>query len=428
MSIKNNFSSTKPSLLLDFANSKSLDPRLNFFRASSATYTGPDGLVKIAGIGEPRFTHNAITGESLGILIEEPRTNLRTYSEDFSQWGSKPNCTVSTNTVYGPDSTSSFADSLIETTSTVSWRWTEWGQACTAGNAYTVSCFLKPGTGTFGTILFFGDNSVFSHGNSVFNLSGNGSVVSNGPNINTTITPYPNGWYRISATQTAAVSAMGYWAIGFSYSSNFSVSVTGSTSNTLGYVWGAQLEVGTYPTSYIPTTASTVTRSTDYLSVTAPVTRQGGWLSNLSGTVIYEGVSSPLNNTNSWYWVLGTGSSNRYGMFHDANSTTLYSAYTIRAGSATFTPSVTLNYNTKFKSGFAYQRSGASNQVSYINGTLVSESNSAQGPNFEGTTPVLYLGRFLDDATSLYPIDTTISKFAYYPQRLTNSQIQTLTL
>jgi hypothetical protein len=428
MSIKNNFSSTKPSLLLDFANSKSLDPRLNFFRASSATYTGPDGLVKIAGIGEPRFTHNAITRESLGILIEEPRTNLKTYSEDATYWGSGGDrVTISTNTAYAPDGNLT-ADSFVEQATNKSWRWVEWGQSYTSGNSYTVSCFVKAGTGPFGTIYFFTDNSVFPGGSAVFDLSGNGSVVSLPANTTGSITAYPNGWYRISATQTAGASSTGYVAIGFVYSSNFSVAITGSTSNTMGYVWGIQLEAGEYPTSYIPTTTSTATRSTDYLSVTAPITRQGGWLSNLSGTVIYEGISSPYNNTNSWYWVLGTGSSNRYGMFHNAYSTTLYSAYTIRAGSATFTPAMNLNYSTKFKSGFAYQRSGASNQVSYINGTLVSESNSAQGPNFEGTTPVLHLGRFLDDGNSLYPIDTTISKFAYYPQRLTNSQIQALTL
>jgi hypothetical protein len=72
----NGYPVIRPALNLDFANSKTLDPRITFSRASSATYTDADGLIKVAAAGEARFDHDPITGECRGLLIESARTNL----------------------------------------------------------------------------------------------------------------------------------------------------------------------------------------------------------------------------------------------------------------------------------------------------------------------------------------------------------------
>ena len=69
MSISQNFPSTRPSLNLNFARSQKLDPRITFTRSSTATYTGGDGLIKIAATDTPRFDFNATTGDCLGLLI-----------------------------------------------------------------------------------------------------------------------------------------------------------------------------------------------------------------------------------------------------------------------------------------------------------------------------------------------------------------------
>ena len=74
----------KPSLNLNFARSRSLDPRITFTRASVGTYVGRDGLIKTAGVDEARFDHDPDTLESLGLLIEESRTNLITYSHEIN--------------------------------------------------------------------------------------------------------------------------------------------------------------------------------------------------------------------------------------------------------------------------------------------------------------------------------------------------------
>ena len=71
----------KPSLNLNFDRSRALDPRISFGRTHdsgvvAATYIGRDGQVKRARANEPRFEHDYDTGESLGLLIEEERTNF----------------------------------------------------------------------------------------------------------------------------------------------------------------------------------------------------------------------------------------------------------------------------------------------------------------------------------------------------------------
>ena len=88
MSISQNFPAISPTLNLNFARSKKLDPRITFTRTSSATRTNAQGLIEVVSADTPRFDHsyNSSTGSvnSLGLLIEESRTNLISYSQDFT--------------------------------------------------------------------------------------------------------------------------------------------------------------------------------------------------------------------------------------------------------------------------------------------------------------------------------------------------------
>ena len=107
LEFSDDYPTIEPSLKLDFANARALDPRITFTRASTATYVGANGLIKTAGVNEPRFDHDPITGESLGLLIEESRTNSVEYSEDLSNaYWNKQNCSLGATTV-APDGTNS---------------------------------------------------------------------------------------------------------------------------------------------------------------------------------------------------------------------------------------------------------------------------------------------------------------------------------
>ena len=71
-----NYPEVRPTLDLNFARVKALDPRITFTRASGGSYVGADGLIKYAGVNEPRFDHDLSTGESLGLLVERNSNNL----------------------------------------------------------------------------------------------------------------------------------------------------------------------------------------------------------------------------------------------------------------------------------------------------------------------------------------------------------------
>lgn len=75
MTVRNLYPNADPTIMYDFANSKVLDPRLTFTRSSSATYVDESGVMRTAANNQPRFDHDVTTRESLGLLIEEQRTN-----------------------------------------------------------------------------------------------------------------------------------------------------------------------------------------------------------------------------------------------------------------------------------------------------------------------------------------------------------------
>lgn len=68
-----------------FATDNTLGPSSTFTRATVGTYVDANDRVVYTGLNEPRFIHDPETGESLGLLIEEERTNLLLHSNDFTQ-------------------------------------------------------------------------------------------------------------------------------------------------------------------------------------------------------------------------------------------------------------------------------------------------------------------------------------------------------
>jgi hypothetical protein len=256
-----------PSLDLNFAVTKNVGPLVSFTRASSATYVGSDKLLKTATTDEPRFDHNPTTGESLGLLVEEQRTNSLLRSEEFDHPGwSKANCTITGNATTGP-SDALTADKLIPNVGVVTPYVIYSGTIpVTSGAAYTQSWFVKAdgyryvsafelysGTGAGGVVFDLQTGTVTGAGNGA--TTANGQIITLG-----------NGWFRVSYSYTATSSG----ASPRMYVSGSGTSITSVTGNgTSGiFVWGAQLESGSFATSYIPTATAAVTRSADVASIT----------------------------------------------------------------------------------------------------------------------------------------------------------------
>lgn len=406
MAISQLYPNQRPTLNLNFARSKTLDTRITFTRNSTATYVGSNGLIQTAAAGEERFDHDPETGESLGLLIEESRTNLTLHSEDFTNaaW-TKDNITVSGNQAVAPDGTTT-AD-LIYPSSTGNAR-TIYQNYNNANGTYTISCFVKAA----------GKNWVFiynAQGNAKawFNLSTGAKGSADATITDYGIVAYPNGWYRCDV-RTDNTTAR-YIFIGPADGDNSTAATTSGTNGI--YVWGAQFEEGSFQTSYIPTTSSTVTRAVDVASITG--TNFSSWFNSSEGTFVArlpsktpaEGFIADVGNNST----SGSAASG-YILKYVPSSNNASGDSRVNDGSTALVEVSVTGSNIDLV--FAYEEN---NFNTAVNGTLGTADTSGAVPTL-GAQQVFLGSRF----NSQVPVNTAISSFAYYNTRLTDTQIQAL--
>jgi hypothetical protein len=407
MTIRSSYPVFRPSLNLNFARTKALDSKITFTRASTATFVGVDGLIKTAASGAARFDHNPATGESLGLLVEEARTNLITYSEQFNNaaW-SKTNITITANSATAPDGTTTADTFAGDGTNNVHYIITSG-----AAGVKTISVFAKANTSNIVQLLFGGSISSWAN----FNVS-TGAVGSIGTLCTASIQQFANGWYRciLATTDSAATDA----AFSIVPSATSSRAESNSLSTSV-YLWGAQSEASSsFPTSYIPTSGSTVTRAADVASMTG--TSFSSWYSNVQGTICAN--ARMLSTTDNVYRIIveGADSSPTFkdftlGMYNGnvGNFTSRFNTgnYDVYASSA-------IASNVSFKFACSYTASSA--DFAY-NGLLASTKN--------GLSQLISADRMFIGSRpggSLF-LNGTIARLAYYPVRLSNAQLQALT-
>jgi len=258
---------------------------------TARTFVGSDGLLKTAAINVPRIEFNPTTRQCLGLLIEEQRSNLTTWSEDFTQasW-SKTNTTATANQTVAPDGNTT-ADLIAETTANTQHYLSGSGtSSVTSGTTYTTSVFLKKGTGSTAPdwIIIAFLASGFGSKGAAFNVS-TGAVGTTVGSPTVSVKQYPNGWWRVSlsAAATASVSTTGIY-IAFSNNANVFSTPTyvGQTTSDI-FVWGAQFEAGFFASSYIPTVGTApLVRSADVCSITGAAF--SGFYNATEGTIVLK--------------------------------------------------------------------------------------------------------------------------------------------
>ena len=328
--------------------------------------------------GIPRIEYDA-DGNVLGLLVEESRTNLVTYSEDFSQW-SAVGAGTSIVSLSELDPAGSSNAALIKNT----------------GGAYSIaSSNITTSLGDTYTVSFWVKSAGL--GNDSFRLYFDGSVISG----NFTAT---SEWQRFSFTGTSDGSG--------------SVAVTRNTSNDPFdlYIWGAQLEAGDFPTSYIPTAGATATRSADVASI--PVADFGYNQTNVVGTFYVEfstpfaAISGVAGRGLSVTSTLGTGDRTLDCASQNGTAIDVYSNHTISA-LYNLTPYVSDGFN-KVAATMKENDSAACNN----GGTVVTDTTT--------TVPIdavyFNIGKYNTSYTNGH-----IKSIRYYPRRLTNAQLQELT-
>lgn len=262
-----------PTQQWDFLQASTLDGLLiTFARSSVATRVKADGMIEVVESDVARLDYDPGTLQARGLLIEEERTNLIAGSSTVgngngwsNSWGG--GVTLGANAAVAPDGsmTASQLTNIDSIGDGISRNIT-----LTTSKTYAISLFLKNVDATRTTLAIY----AASTGNLMLmstNWSGGVPSLNSATNAsNVVYTPYPNGWYRVTfqfashATETA-----------FSFLCTPENVLIGRSI----YVWGAQLELGEFATSYIPTTTAAATRSADVATVT-----DLGWYNQAEGT------------------------------------------------------------------------------------------------------------------------------------------------
>jgi len=250
--------------------------------------------LQTAGNNVARFDHNPTTGESLGLLIEEQRTNLNTSSEIHT---ATENGTSTLNELIAPDGTLT-ADRFNDNTTAGRHRvYISSTITVTDGVTYTYSVYVK--IGLLDTVNYIGlvESSGALWVNAIFDPSNNWSYTLRNADSASAV-DIGNGWYRLSMTATRVGTGSALLQVAF-YTTSSSTSISSYTGTGYNhfYTWGAQVEQGSFPTSYIKTTGSQVTRSADFCKMenidTSEWFKQGEGTAYVEATGFYGGGSYP---------------------------------------------------------------------------------------------------------------------------------------
>ncbi|WP_217362642.1 hypothetical protein [Ruegeria sp. HKCCA5014] len=258
-----------PDVVADFSSSAyrgtggpvSFHDAFDFARGSTATYVNSSGLLSQAVPGEPRFDHRLTGGtwQSAGLLLEsEARTNLLLHASGFDApvW-SRSRASVTPNDALAPDGTGT-ASRLTSTADTFDGA-VQQSVAYLDGDVLTFSVYAKAGDREF---IFLRERTHGFAKDSYFNLSA--GVTGTVNSVHTAaMEALGNGWYRCAITVQATRSAISAFEI---YNSEEDLN-TSSAQPGFTYIWGAQLEHGGAPSSFIPTQASAQTRAAESITL-----------------------------------------------------------------------------------------------------------------------------------------------------------------
>ncbi len=409
-----NYPTIRPTLDLNFAATKTLDRRITFTRDSAGTYVDEMGIIRYATNNVPRFDHDPTTGESLGLLIEESRTNSLTYSNSIggTGWTNGRTTTLLNNTT-SPDGSTTASKIVGASPDQVGNKRVFQTVTLLDSTEYTYSLYAKASE-LSGVRVLIGTNveGVYSNGNAKFDLS-NGTVNSG----TGTITDVGNGWYRISATMNTSSDQRAYRL--FANTGNFNAG--GSESF---YYWGPQVESGNFETSYIPTYVSnvSVTRAQDIPLITGTnftdfynqnegtlvLSADIGYLATSNqAAVVFEDTSSQSTDLIALGYRVGGGASGGLGGWYQGNGAqVIYQHH-----------SVGVTANSEFRQALAYK---TDDLASVANGTTPLTDNS--GTLSTSIDRVRFGEYYADGKTSGH-----IRQFKYYNKRLPDAQLQGLT-
>ena len=420
-----------PSLDLRFADNKSLTDAVTgaslvtFTRAGNGTYTDSAGVLQTAATDVPRFDHNPTTGESLGLLVEEQRTNSITNNAMVGAVAGTPG-TNPTGWIYATASSNGLTLSIVGTgvengINYIDFRFNGTTVAsplacaigivnatAATGQTWTASTYWKLAAGTATGITGWQIGIIES--------TAGGSFVTGAFYAQTAPTSAALITQRPAATRTLSGGA----TIGLvTYPIN--VSVAGNTAIDFTIRIGLpQLEQGAFATSPILTSTATVTRAADVASITG--SNFSSWYNQTEGTVFADAKEYPFVSTisRSFYGFDNSASPNadfNRQWIWSGNTTLLNnSVYTSSSGPTAAEFSSTI-INEQKRTALTYK----------VNDYARSYNGGAVVTDLSGNLPVGIDRLGIGSSNNAQHLSGTIKRLAYFPQRLPNSTLQALT-
>jgi len=232
--------------------SNSMTPLITFSRSSTATYFDAMGVMQQADNDIPRIDYDPLTGECRGLLVEEQRTNLFPYSAypasaSAAQWWNRLQCDVYPNVAVAPDGTMTAAKAVVSVGAATTGNDGVGAFAMphvTSSDTHTLSLYVKDAGAGYLRVR----ESINTGQIAKVNLT-TGAITAEADyttaTFTVTATDVGNGWWRVAMVCTPTTT--------FGFNLKPGIDVGDGVSGI--YVWGAQLEAGAFPTSYIPTPA-----------------------------------------------------------------------------------------------------------------------------------------------------------------------------
>jgi hypothetical protein len=340
---------------------------LDVTRATTATRVNSSGLIESVASNVPRLDYT--NGSCPSVLVEPQRTNLFTYSEQFNNilWLTS-GTTVTSNAYVSPDGTTTAERIVGDNTWYIAQT-----QSLTLGSVYTISFYVKSNTGSNQTFRLFGSD---------------GSAITANLTANST-------WQKFSYTFTAG--------IGISHG------LSRDSSNTPVdlQIWGAQLEAGSYATSYIPTTSASVTRNADVISKTGISSLIG----QTEGVVFFD---ADVTNTTGLQIGTTDGGSDYLNSIQIAFGASSTNVNIFNGGGVQFSNASAVSTGRK-KIAIAYK---ANDFALYINGVQIATDSSGSVPTLSG---------IFFNHQNLGTTNGRVNLTALWKTRLTNTQLAQLT-
>jgi len=401
-----------PTLGFDFINNQTLDSRITFTRASTATYFNSAGVLTSAGNNEARFDYNPSTLAARGLLIEESRVNSirnntmvgavagvigsggvlpTNWSANIAASGVVREV-VGTGTEFGINYVDLRFSGTPTTTGALSVQQEPSNSIAGAnGQTWAYSVWVKLVAGSFAN-LNTPQIYIDEYSSAPSYLAGS---VSNVGALTSTLT-------RVTATRTNTNASTAFVVAGY----RFFVTAAGTPIDITLRIGLPQMELGAFATSVIPTTTTALTRSADVASVNT----LSPWFNATEGTLFVEAFGAV--GTATYLAANITDGTTEIAGIRNFNNTARFVAQGTASGSAG-----AISSSTTYKAAFAF---ASGDQAMSVNGAAVLTGTTA----ITGTPTLMRIGS--NSAASSF-ITAPIRRIAYYPRRLSNAELQAIT-